>query len=144
MCVELVFRINVDWHRSRMWGRNPRAEVWANLAGIRVDYTNGTVSGCGYDKESAAVDLALKDNPLMQTLMMWPKLNVNTGYSGQVTRVVNKLDYGYELCFGGMGMSEFLQFMRGNGFAVAEMHGAMFDGYMFRRDMPESFVKLVA
>lgn len=116
MCVELVFRINVDWHRSRMWGSNPRAEVWANLAGIRGDYTNGTVSGCGYDKESAAVDLALKDNPLMQTLMMWPKLNVNTGYSGQVTRVVNKLDYGYELCFGGMGMSEFLQFMRGNGF----------------------------
>lgn len=60
MCVELVFRINVDWHRSRMWGSNPRAEVWANLAGIRGDYTNGTVSGCGYDKESAAVDLALK------------------------------------------------------------------------------------
>lgn len=87
-------------------GSNPRAEVWANLAGVRGDYTNGTVSGCGYDKESAAVDLALKDNPLMQTLMMWPKLNVNTGYSGQVTRVVNKLDYGYELCFGGMGMSE--------------------------------------
>ena len=122
MCVELVFRINVDWHRSRMWGSNPRAEVWANLAGIRGDYTNGTVSGCGYDKESA---------------------NVNTGYSGQVTRVVNKLDYGYELCFGGMGMSEFLQFMRGNGFAVEEMHGDMFDGYTFRRDMPESFVKTV-
>lgn len=143
MCVELVFRINVDWHRSRMWGSNPRAEVWANLAGIRGDYTTGTVSGCGYDKESAAVDLALKDNPLMQTLMMWPKLNVNTGYSGQVTRVVNKLDYGYELCFGGMGMSEFLDFMRGNGFAVEEMHGDMFDGYTFRRDMPESFVKTV-
>ncbi|MDB6790028.1 hypothetical protein [Bifidobacterium longum] len=126
-----------------MWGSNPRAEVWANLAGIRGDYTNGTVSCCGYDKESAAVDLALKDNPLMQTLMMWPKLNVNTGYSGQVTRVVNKLDYGYELCFGGMGMSEFLDFMRGNGFAVEEMHGDMFDGYTFRRDMPESFVKTV-
>lgn len=144
MCVELVFRINVEWHRSRMWGSNPRAEVWANLAGIRGDYTNGTVSGCGYDKESAAVDLALKDNPLMQTLMMWPKLNVNTGYSGQVTRVVNKLDYGYELRFGCMGMSEFLDFMRGNGFAVEEMHGDMFDGYEFRRDMPESFVRLVA
>ena len=143
MYVELVFRINVEWHRSRMWGSIPRAEVRACLAGIRSDYTNGTVSGCGYDKESAAVDLALKDNPLMQTLMMWPKLNVNTGYSGQVTRVVNKLDYGYELCFGGMGMSEFLQFMRGNGFAVEEMHGDMFDGYMFRRDMPESFVKTV-
>ena len=76
--------------KSYMWGANPRAEVWASLTGVRGDYTNGTVSGCGYDKESAAVDLALKDNPLMQTLMMWPKLNVNTGYSGQVTRVVNK------------------------------------------------------
>lgn len=143
MCAELVFKISVNWHKSYMWGANPRAEVWASLTGVRGDYTNGTVSGCGYDKESAAVDLALKDNPLMQTLMMWPKLNVNTGYSGQVTRVVNKLDYGCELCFGGMGMSEFLDFMRGNGFAVEEMHGDMFDGYTFRRDMPESFVKTV-
>ena len=143
MCAELVFKISVNWHKSYMWGANPRAEVWASLTGVRGDYTNGTGSGYGYDKESAAVDLALEDNPLMQTLMMWPKLNVNTGYSGQVTRVVNKLDYGYELCFGGMGMSEFLQFMRGNGFAVEEMHGDMFDGYTFRRDMPESFVKTV-
>lgn len=55
MCVELVFRINVDWHRSRMWGSNPRAEVWANLAGIRGDYTNGTVSGCGYDKDPMSI-----------------------------------------------------------------------------------------
>lgn len=143
MRAELVFKISVNWHKSYMWGANPRAEVWASLTGVRGDYTNGTVSGCGYDKESAAVDLALRDNPLMQTLMMWPKLNVNTGYSGQVTRVVNKLDYGYELRFGGMGMSEFLDFMRGNGFAVEEMHGDMFDGYTFRRDMPESFVKTV-
>lgn len=144
MCVELVFKINVDWHRSRMWGSNPRAEVWANLAGIRGDYTNGTVSGWGYDKESAAVDLALKDNPLMQTLMMWPKLNVDSDYGGLAAPVVNKRDYGYVLDFAGMGMRVFLNFMRKNGFDVVEMEGDTFDGYVLTRDMPESFVKMVA
>lgn len=144
MCVELVFRINVDWHRSRMWGSNPRAEVWANLAGIRGDYTTGTVSGCGYDKESAAVNLALKDNPLMQTLLLWPRLNVKGQYGDKVHRALRKRDYGYELRFGGMGMGELKSLLEQNGFTCAEMHGDSFDGYEFRRDMPESFVKLVA
>ena len=144
MTTKLEIQIHVNWKQSRMWGANPKAEVWANLKNVRGDYTNATVSGCGYDKESAVIDLALMDNPLMQTLMMWKGLNVNADYGGRITRVARKFDYGYSLNFGGMGMGEFLDFMRGNGFAVEEMHGDMFDGYMFRRDMPESFVKLVA
>lgn len=144
MCAELVFKINVDWYRSRMWGSNPRAEVCASLAGVRSDYTNGTVSGCGYDKESAAVDLALKDNPLMQTLLLWPRLNVKGRYGDTVHRTLRKRDYGYALCFGGMGMGELKSLLEQNGFACSEMHGDAFDGYEFRRDMPESFVRLVA
>jgi len=53
---------------------------------------------------------------------------------------------GVKSCFtadSGTPISEVLDFMRGNGFAVEEMHGDMFDGYTFRRDMPESFVKTV-
>ena len=50
--------ISVEWHRSSVWGYNPSATVAA-------DYrrTYGTASGCGYDKESAAVASALNDNP---------------------------------------------------------------------------------
>lgn len=144
MCAELVFKINVDWHRSRMWGSNPRAEVWANLRGVRSDCTNGTASGCGYDKESAAVDSALEDNPLMQTLLLWPRLNVKGRYGDTVHRTLRKCDYGYALRFGGMGMGELKSLLEQNGFACVEMHGDAFDGYEFRCDMPESFVRLVA
>jgi hypothetical protein len=42
--------ISVDWVRSRTWGYNPRVEVRTNTG-----YYTGTASGCGYDKESAAI-----------------------------------------------------------------------------------------
>ena len=53
-----VINISVEWHRSAMWGYNPSATVAA-------DYrrTYGKASGCGYDKESAAVANALNANP---------------------------------------------------------------------------------
>ena len=53
-----VINISVEWHRSAMWGYNPSATVAA-------DYrrTYGKASGCGYDKESAAVAEALNANP---------------------------------------------------------------------------------
>ena len=52
-----VINISVEWHRSAMWGYNPSAAVAA-------DYrrTYGKASGCGYDKESAAVASALNAN----------------------------------------------------------------------------------
>lgn len=43
-----------------------------------------------------------------------------------------------------MGMRVFLNFMRKNGFDVVEMEGDTFNGYVLTRDMPESFVKMVA
>jgi hypothetical protein len=49
--------INVTWARSRTWGYNPTAEVWAH------GRTTGHASGCGYDKQSTAVAEALNLNP---------------------------------------------------------------------------------
>lgn len=46
--------ISVDWVRSRTWGYNPRVEIHTNTG-----YYTGTSSGCGYDKESAAIAEAL-------------------------------------------------------------------------------------
>lgn len=42
--------ISVDWVRSRTWGYNPHAEISTNAGRY-----NGTASGYGYDKESAAI-----------------------------------------------------------------------------------------
>jgi hypothetical protein len=48
---DLIFiSVSVEWVRSRTWGHNPHVEVRTNTG----TYT-GTASGCGYDKESAAI-----------------------------------------------------------------------------------------
>lgn len=55
---ELTYiKINVDWVRNRTWGRNPKVELWTNCG-----YYTGSASGCGYDKESAAVAEALNQS----------------------------------------------------------------------------------
>lgn len=51
--------ISVEWKKSKTWGNNPTATVNINFK----DYTRavyiGKASGCGYDKESAAIAEAL-------------------------------------------------------------------------------------
>ena len=51
--------ISVTWAKSRTWGANPTAEL---LDGNNVR-TTGHASGCGYDKESAAIAEAMNSNP---------------------------------------------------------------------------------
>ena len=51
--------VSVTWARSRTWGANPTAEV-VNIGDRK---TTGHASGCGYDKESAAIAEALNQNP---------------------------------------------------------------------------------
>ena len=53
-----VINISVEWHRSSVWGYNPAAEISAERC-----RTYGKASGCGYDKESAAVASALNAIP---------------------------------------------------------------------------------
>lgn len=50
--------ISVEWKRSKTWGANPTAESRSNYA-----VGTGTASGCGYDKESAAIAEALNSDP---------------------------------------------------------------------------------
>lgn len=50
--------IDVEWVRNTYWGNNPHAEVRTNTG-----YCTGRASGCGYDKESAAVCVALNGCP---------------------------------------------------------------------------------
>ena len=48
----------VDWKESRTWGKNPHVEL---IVGNKV--YRGTATGCGYDKESAAIAEALNAYP---------------------------------------------------------------------------------
>lgn len=44
------FVLWVDWKKSRTWGKNPHTELI-----VSGDTYRGKASGCGYDKESAAI-----------------------------------------------------------------------------------------
>ena len=58
--------INVEWKKSSMWGSNPTAEAYVNGIG-RV--SSGSISGCGYDKNSTAVANVLNQVPQFKKLL---------------------------------------------------------------------------
>ena len=54
-------KIKIEWHRSSVWGYNPRAEAWTgSVLDLPSIYGTGSASGCGYDKESAAAAGAIR------------------------------------------------------------------------------------
>lgn len=63
--------IYVEWHRSQTWGYNPTATVIIN--GVQ-EYT-GRASGCGYDKETAAVGAALNQSKIIKKMLYTAKEN---------------------------------------------------------------------
>lgn len=135
----LTISINIEYKRNRTWGWNPTATVTASLDGVRTDTTKGTASGCGYDKLSAAVCYAFRENPLLQTLLMWNGWQTDTEpYGPNVARE-------HEWAFVGRGMSALLRNLRANGCNVTETCDAQGNpvAYTVTRDMPASFVALV-
>lgn len=59
--------ISVEWKRSAIWGRNPTATVIANYDANHA--TEGRASGCGYDKESAAIATAINASPSIMRVL---------------------------------------------------------------------------
>ena len=53
--------VSVEWKRNATWGYNPTATVTIHAAGGWEQYT-GSASGCGYDKETAAIGAALNQS----------------------------------------------------------------------------------
>lgn len=69
--------ISVEWKKSRTWNANPNATVYAAFT-----VTKGRASGCGYDKESAAIAAAFNDNPeVMAIIYTAVEAGVKPGYS---------------------------------------------------------------
>ena len=135
----LTISINIEYKRSRMWEWNPTAMVTASLDGVRTDTTKGMASGCGYDKLSAAVCYAFRENPLLQTLLLWDGWNTDTEAYG--TGAVRD----HEWAFDGQGMNVLLRNLLANGCHVTETRDAQGDpvAYTATRDMPASFVSLI-
>lgn len=113
--------ITVEWSRSQTWGYNPHVEARAQYANIGTLYNTGSASGCGYDKESAAVASAIND--IMKPFIL---KHFNTLKDPAVYGVCgNNLDFE-----GGVGMSCFLKAFEACGYEVHESHGKTFDSYI--------------
>ena len=116
--------IRVEWNKSRTWGYNPSVEAWTSGS----YYETGKASGCGYDKESAAIGEALADSLSLQKFII-----ENLGKL--------KNEYGIETKWGlahlsisGKGVSTLLSIFRKiKGWTINEMHGKSFDGYRIER-----------
>ena len=139
----LIIDVDVRYVRNATWGWNPNVTVDAHLNGVRHDRTYGSASGCGYDKLSAAICYAFRDNPLLQTLALWDGFNPHTERYGCDPCV--KCDYGYQYRFDGQGTGVIENLMESNGFVVSAYLGddGSLEHYTFYREMPESFVAIV-
>ena len=115
----------VEWHKSRTWGHNPRAEGWTSGG----HYDTGTASGCGYCKESTAIEQALKQSLSLQRFIIENLSKLKDEY-GIETR------FGIaHLSIGGKGVSTLLNiFRKVKGWTINEMHGRTFDGYRIEKN----------
>lgn len=115
----LNLSISVSWTVSRTWGYIPHAEVRAEYE-HEVYRAEGTASGCGYDKESAAVASALNE-------IMYPFFMRNyKKFADLKTYGVCQSWLSFE---GGVGMSSFTRAFKDLGYDVIEYHGKMSDFY---------------
>lgn len=111
--------VSVEWHKSYMWGYNPAAQVraWNTV-------TTGTASGCGYDKESAAIAGAMNSNPeIMRILYEHAEKGGSFPYSVHVFAGVPVFD-------GGCGVSCFRSVFAACGYTWRDVaHGKSYDVY---------------
>lgn len=136
--------ISVDWVRSRTWGNNPHAEARTNTGTF-----SGTASGCGYDKESAAIAEALNQcDSVLKTLYTLKENGLRAGLSDKSKTAVCGRSNG-EICGygagygaipyfeGGVGSSCFWSIFKKCGFSVTCHHGKHSDFYSVSKEVAQ-------
>lgn len=126
----------VEWKRSSTWGNNPTAYAYSNTGSA-----SGYASGCGYDKESAAIAKALNANDSVlkalysykeQKLQEGENDHSETACTGHDNRYIIGYGAGYSSIpyfEGGVGASCFWSIFKKLGFNVTENHGKTTDFY---------------
>lgn len=124
--------ISVEWKRSSTWGANPTATTGSNYT-----TATGKASGCGYDKESAAIAEALNQDPaVMRELYALADQALAEGVS---YREFIGYGSGYNIVpyfEGGVGSSCFWSIFKRMGFTVrCAGSGKMFDCYTVEKEV---------
>lgn len=136
--------IHVEWKRSATWGYNPRASVIIN----GVNRYEGSASGCGYDKRTAAIGEALNQSAVILKMLYQAKeralqagYNPESGKRGYVCEsnrecIAYGAGYGTLPYFeGGVGMSSFESVFNACGLKMThfDCSGKHYDYYYFER-----------
>lgn len=134
--------VSVTWAKSRTWGANPTAELLDNH-GVR---TMGHASGCGYDKESAAIAEAMNENPsALRILYELGEKALERGESPKSKTACSGYHWGCCIGYGagydvlpyyegGVGSSCFWSILQKAGYTVRHAGGGrMFDCWTFYR-----------
>lgn len=131
--------IRVNWVRSRTWGVNPHCEVIVETETGCTVYT-GTASGCGYDKQTAAIGNTLNQSDAVLKMLYTAKERykgrIGTEWNdGNRKYIAYGAGYGVLPYFeGGVGMGSFESVFNFCGFVLTHMdHSSAYDHYIFKR-----------
>ena len=136
-------RISVEWKKSRVWGYNPAVTVdaWTvDTDGVtECTTTTGRASGCGYDKQSAAIAEAFNASPaILKALYNAEERRLR----GRESRKQSRRDFiGYgsgssarPYFEGGCGVSVFYKIFDNCGYTFEQVaSGKTFDAYMITK-----------
>jgi hypothetical protein len=142
-------KIIVEWVNSKTWGANPHAtaEIWSNYNGLnQYEKLTGSASGCGYDKQSAAIAQALnQSNEVKKAFCEYKekmlKINENIDKDNGTGATIdnrNAICYGFGYSpiptfEGGTGTQCFLEGFKLLGCTIEEVHGSATDCYIITR-----------
>ena len=119
--------IAINWVKNKTWGYNPRATIIDDLGNT----TEGSASGCGYDKESASISEALnKNNDILKLLYIAKNKKMTFKNNNNHDLLGYGSGYGVLPYFeGGVGASSIMNIFRKLGYNVTEYHTNTSDFY---------------
>lgn len=124
--------IAVDWVRNRTWGYNPNA----NICVVGVGCYDGSASGCGYDKRTAAIATALNKSAAALKILYEAEEKRLKGIKTrkQARRDVLGYGTGYGVLpyfEGGVGISAYYTICENCGYKMTDTASSKtFDGYL--------------
>lgn len=119
--------ISINWTKSATWGHNPHATITTNAGQL----TEGRASGCGYDKESAAIAEALnKNDDILKLLYVAKNKKMTLKNTNNHDILGYGAGYGVLPYFeGGVGASSLMNIFKKLGYNVTEYHTEKSDFY---------------
>jgi len=124
--------IHIIWVKNSTWGYNPHATIFTSNG----TETSGKASGCGYDKESAAIAEALNKNKDILKILYNAK---NKKMTAKNTNNHDLLGYGsgygvLPYFEGGVGVPSLLYIFKNLGYNVTEHHTEKTDFYTIEKE----------